>query len=259
MSKFLPLFILAITVITGCAQKHTNSKSSHTLNCILLGYDSLAFYYGNSDRMYRLERGKVTDSAFMNKLMTEAKEQVADSSFHIKIKPTASADIANNIRELVDLLNENDLQNRSIDTLDENEKMTFHATSMQELVDLLTIRPDPVRLQFPKDDDTIRLKKDSLLPAKALVGIVLGGNDIYAYKSPGIQSGKIYTYEEWKKYLLVNKSEDNLTVLIKSSKNGTYKNVVDVLDQMVELGIEKYSLVDISKAEENYINTFIKK
>ena len=40
-----------------------------------------------------------------------------------------------------------------------------------------------------------------------------------------------------------------LIVLIKPSKKSTYKNLVDILDEMVICGVKTYAIVDITPAE----------
>lgn len=48
-------------------------------------------------------------------------------------------------------------------------------------------------------------------------------------------------------------AKDSLTVLIKSTSNSSYKNLVDVLDEMIINNVKRYSIVDISKDEETFL------
>ena len=51
-------------------------------------------------------------------------------------------------------------------------------------------------------------------------------------------------------------SKDSMIVLIKASRNSAYKNLVDILDEMIINNVKRYSIVDISKQEENFLETF---
>jgi len=50
-------------------------------------------------------------------------------------------------------------------------------------------------------------------------------------------------------------AKDSLTILVKASKNSSYKYVVNVLDEMIINQVKRYAIVDISKAEENLLET----
>ncbi|MDR2955242.1 MAG: biopolymer transporter ExbD [Prevotella sp.] len=48
----------------------------------------------------------------------------------------------------------------------------------------------------------------------------------------------------------IKKSKDGLNVLIKPTKDSNYRNLVDVLDEMHICGIDRYTIIDIEKADE---------
>ena len=256
MVRITLIGVLILSVLEGCSQKKHRQDSDSVLNCILLGYDSVAFYYGSSNQMIALEKGKIGDKLFIDKVVQQAKKHTYDTAFQIKIKPTASADIANNFRDLVNILNDNNIENRSIDTLDKNEQLVFQTKSLQEIIEQL--HAEPLRLYLPKADST-DAKTAVPLTDSAIIVLVFGKNGIYTYTGRDIESGRIYTYEEFNQFLFKKKSAGNITVLIKSSEQSTYSNVVDMLDLMTVVGIEKYSMIDITKEEENHLNKFKKR
>jgi biopolymer transport protein ExbD len=58
-----------------------------------------------------------------------------------------------------------------------------------------------------------------------------------------------------KKKFSLSLAKDSMIVLIKASKNSVYKNLVDILDEMIINNVKRYSIVDISKQEESFIET----
>jgi len=48
-------------------------------------------------------------------------------------------------------------------------------------------------------------------------------------------------------------ARDSMIVLIKASGNSAYKNLVDILDEMIINNVKRYSIVDISKQEESFL------
>ena len=48
-------------------------------------------------------------------------------------------------------------------------------------------------------------------------------------------------------------AKDSMIVLIKASKSSAYKNLVDVLDEMIINNVKRYSIADMSKDEETFL------
>ena len=55
------------------------------------------------------------------------------------------------------------------------------------------------------------------------------------------------------KQFSLNTAKDSMIVLIKAGKNAAYKNLVDILDEMIINGVKRYSVVDISKDENSFL------
>ena len=70
-----------------------------------------------------------------------------------------------------------------------------------------------------------------------------------------MKGGRKYTYKEFRAFLAKKRSNKELLVFIKTSRNNTYRNTVNMLDEMVAGNIKKYSLIDITEAEEDYLST----
>ncbi|HLK30626.1 MAG TPA: hypothetical protein VKT28_18755 [Puia sp.] len=244
IKTFFILFFITHFLI-GC--NNTQNASESVLSCILLGYDSIAIYQGNSSKMSGLERGKLNDSVFVNQIIKFAKEQSGNLNFKVAIKPTASGDVGTNLKKLVDLLNKNNIQNRSIDTLDDIEEKKFGIESLQKY-----LSPQPLNLYLPKDDSH-EPKIDQSILKDAITVITFENEGIYAYSGTNIKSGEKYTYNQFRKFLLDKKSRGDIYVIIKPSKSCTYKNTVNMLDEMTIDNIKKYALVDLTKDEEKYL------
>jgi biopolymer transport protein ExbD len=247
MTQHRFFILLAIAASLGCQLPHSKIKGGNKLSCILLGHDSIAWYYGPSAQMAGLEIGKITDTLFLQAFIRSAKDQMGDSAFVIILKPTASDDVLPNMEMMVDKLNKNDLQRRDMGALDDNEKKKFNAVSWQMQLDM----PKPRQLVLPEGDGSQSPYANA--PVADRLVLLFNQRGIYAYPGDDMSSGKTYTYPELIKMLTAQKSNPRLTILIKPAARATYRNTVDVLDAAVQSGIKKYALIDITPAEEEYL------
>jgi hypothetical protein len=250
MNKALLLMTLFGTIYAGCSQRHSHGKTANKLNFILLGNDSIACYYGNSDDITDLKQGSLSNTTFVQTLMKTAKQHAMDGALALVIKPTASTNVGDDFKSLVDQLNINDLQGRSLDTLDETERKMFNRISLQDVMD----RPQPTsyHFQLPKDEPN---QKDSATGpvADRLIVFIYGDSGIYAYRGADLHSGKKYTRAQLGSLLVANKSNPKFFVSIRPAASSTYKSTVNMLDEMTIAGIKHYNLVDISKDQEGFI------
>lgn len=118
------LLIAFVVLIAGC---NTSMKETSKLNIILFGYDSIACYYGNSTELTDLRYGKITDSLFMDTILTNARDRKPGL---IVLKPGDGAAVLGNWEYLDTLFKMNNFENRKIDTLDEKEQKFFNTTSI---------------------------------------------------------------------------------------------------------------------------------
>ena len=170
--------IFFAAIYAGCAQRHSGGRTTNKLNFILLGYDSIACYYGNSNDIMDLKQGSLSDINFVQALMKTAKQRATDGKLALAIKPTASSNVGDDFKKLVDLLNNNDLQGRTLDTLDETEQKIFNRISLQDVIN--SSQSTPLHLNLPRDEPG---QKDSGPGPSAdrLVIFIFGDSGIYAY------------------------------------------------------------------------------
>jgi biopolymer transport protein ExbD len=116
-------------------------------------------------------------------------------------------------------------------------------------------QPTAMRLNLPKDvdkpDDQNKLKESAaltLMPSK--------NDQIYYYEGldpSKLQSGTFKTIRD----IILDKKRrtdpKDFMVILKPSKDATYKNTVDILDEMKIDDVKRYALVDLSPDEYKFI------
>ena len=117
--------------------------------------------------------------------------------------------------------------------------------------------PSAMQLYMPKDTD----KPDEQNKAKesgALTVLIGKGNQVYYYEGQLLPDGSNFKSTSFdpetgiRKVLIDKKRrtpEEDLVVVIKPNDEATYKNTVDILDEMTINGIKRFALVDITPNE----------
>jgi biopolymer transport protein ExbD len=115
-------------------------------------------------------------------------------------------------------------------------------------------QPTAMRLFLPKDAD--KPEDQNKAKESGVITLLLGkDNNVFYYEGQLESNGsnfKSSTFKEIRTVLIDKKrntSEKDLVVIIKPSADCTYKNVVDILDEMAINVLKKYALVDISEGE----------
>ena len=247
MKNWAFLFTGVIFCAFSCGQSH--SKDSPRLACIFLGYDSVIYYTGSSTRMEDVNRGKVTDTVFMNEMFAKIKK----GGLPLTLKPGGAGDVMTNLQEVIDLANRYEVTQRSEDSIDVNEEKAFGAATPPQLKAFLQGQPLSFQSDLPKDGPGNPNAVANLPKASQLVILIAGGTEIYAYLGGDIEKGKKYTYQELTDLLKTKRSDKDFSVVIKPAKSGTYKNTVDMLDIMTISNIKHYALMDITNEEEDYL------
>src|SRR6185295_14655578 len=92
--------------------------------------------------------------------------------------------------------------------------------------------------------------------ASGALTLMLGKNDaVYYYEgelAPDASNFKSTTFKEVRTVIIDKKKSTDpkdFVVVIKPDKDATYKNTVDMLDEMLINDIKRYALVDISDVE----------
>jgi len=124
-------------------------------------------------------------------------------------------------------------------------------------------KPRSASLNMPKDGPPMTLGDSSALT------VLLAGNDrIYFYRGSwedAIKGNKIFKTDissvvfrnailQQKRQLeLNNNKSDGLMLLIKSTEEASYRNVIDILDEILINNVKKYAIVKTEDAEKAWI------
>jgi biopolymer transport protein ExbD len=131
--------------------------------------------------------------------------------------------------------------------------------------------PNTMRLIMPKDEKNE--DKQTEVKESAALTILMGkDNNIYYYEGQLKADGSNFsstTYKEVREVIQNKKKnvmqmgrslgyhqdslDKDLVVVIKPNENATYKNTVDVLDEMTINNIKRFAIVDITQAERDAI------
>jgi biopolymer transport protein ExbD len=115
-------------------------------------------------------------------------------------------------------------------------------------------QPTAMRLYLPKDvkDDDKNKVKNS-----AVITLMLAKNDqIYYYEGDSAAGLKPTDFKKIRDIVVDKKRRTDpkdFVVIIKPSVDATYKNTVNILDEMTIDGVKRYAMVDISPVEYNFI------
>jgi biopolymer transport protein ExbD len=111
-----------------------------------------------------------------------------------------------------------------------------------------------MKLFLPKDTD--KPEEQNKAKESGALTLLLGkGHNVYYYEGtldPSASNFKSSTMKQIRNEILTKKRttpKDDLVIVIKPSNEATYKDVVDILDEMTINDITRYALVDISEVE----------
>ncbi len=107
-------------------------------------------------------------------------------------------------------------------------------------------QPTSMNLAMPKDTD--KPDEENKVKESGSLTLMLGkGNVIYYYFGNDPATMQTTCYKEIRKIILDKKKAtpaDDLFIIVKPDKDATYKNAVDVLDEMSINDIKRYAMVD---------------
>jgi biopolymer transport protein ExbD len=130
------------------------------------------------------------------------------------------------------------------------------------------LKPNAMDLQMPADpkDDEPR---QAIAESKSLT-ILLGANNSISYyegigndpSHPPVVNHTTFANNNGIRDIIINKREqvmkqhgvNDLMVLIKADKSANYKNVVDIMDEMLINHVERYAMVDITPEDDAYLH-----
>ncbi len=112
-------------------------------------------------------------------------------------------------------------------------------------------QPTSMNLNMPKD--TKDTKDETLVKKSGSLTLMLGkGNVIYYYYGDDPTKMQTTTYKEVRNIILEKKKTtppEDLFIIIKPDKDASYKNAVDMLDEMNIDDISRYAMVDPTEDE----------
>ena len=118
----------------------------------------------------------------------------------------------------------------------------------------------PTAMKLPLPKDTEKKEDQTKIKQSGALTIMLGkDNHVFYYEGElapdahNFKSANFSSAEDGIRAAILNKKlstpESDFFVVIKPSEECTYKNVVDILDEMVINVVKRYALVDISPVE----------
>jgi biopolymer transport protein ExbD len=116
-------------------------------------------------------------------------------------------------------------------------------------------QPTAMRLFLPKDVKDPN--EQNKVKNSAVITLMLGKNDvIYYYEGDSAQKLKPTDFKKIRDIVIDKKrrtDSKDFVVVIKPTVDATYKNTVNILDEMTIDGVKRYAMVDISPVEYNFI------
>ncbi len=112
-------------------------------------------------------------------------------------------------------------------------------------------QPTAMKLFLPKDVD--KPEEQNKVKASAVLTIMLGKNDqIYYYEGDDPTKVQTSNFKAIRDVILDKKRRTDpkdFVVVLKPTKDATYKNTVNILDEMTIDEVKRFALVDISDPE----------
>ncbi len=119
-------------------------------------------------------------------------------------------------------------------------------------------QPTAMKLYLPKDTD--KPEEQNKVKASGALTLLLGKNDqVFYYEgelAPDASNFKTGSFKDIRKVIIDKKratDEKDFVVVIKPDNDATYKNTVDILDEMTINDVKRYAMVDISPVEYSLI------
>ena len=111
-------------------------------------------------------------------------------------------------------------------------------------------RPKAMKLILPKDTDD---KDKQKVKVSAVITILLGKNDkVYYYEGDSLTGIKVSNYKYIRDVILDKKRRTDTAffeVILKPSRDASFRNTVNILDEMTIDAVNHYALVDITPDE----------
>src|SRR6266404_4210237 len=144
--KNCAVFLIGMSFcLIGCGQSHKGDSTdigNDRLTCLVLGYDSIIYYLGNSKDMRDVNRGKVTDTVFVRVMF----KKITKDGLTMVLKPGDGGDLMTNMQELIDFANIYNVGRKSVDTIDGNEEKAFGVATSPPIKTMMKGEPFEFKL-----------------------------------------------------------------------------------------------------------------
>jgi biopolymer transport protein ExbD len=117
--------------------------------------------------------------------------------------------------------------------------------------------PTPMKLFLPRDSEEAKTSFTTTTADSVLTLLLTSGKVFYYTEDAGSQKhASTVSYKDLREVLLEHKERagSHLVVVIKPTETCTYRNTVDVLDEMTINEIKRYALVDLTDEEREIVN-----
>jgi biopolymer transport protein ExbD len=117
-------------------------------------------------------------------------------------------------------------------------------------------QPTALALKLPKDvPDDIKQKQ----PISGVLTLLLAGNDkVFYYEKDDFHTMQSTTFSGIRSVIIAKKVKtkaSDFMVILKPSSEASYKNTIQILDEMNINAVKRYALVDIDPDEYNWIRS----
>ena len=115
-------------------------------------------------------------------------------------------------------------------------------------------KPQTMEISMPSNDKVTEEEQNKVQASRAITVILGGDNQLFYYTGePNYEdynSLKETSYEaDGLRELLLNRNREVVTEMNKASDDASYKNLIDVLDEMQICNISKYAIVDMTEGD----------
>ena len=131
-------------------------------------------------------------------------------------------------------------------------------TMIAFIMTIRTAQPTAMKLYVPKEE---KPETEHVVKASGALTLLLAKNGVIFFYEGELKKDASNLHscdlKDIGKVILQKKqttNEKDFVVVIKPSEESTYKNTVDVLDQMTVNDVKRYAMVDISPVEKDIIN-----
>lgn len=239
--------LIFISVMISC----TNKIEQESIKVYIAGCDSIFFTTDTVFSKNDLKGSNKDDTMFINDIIKEAK----NSGKNILIKPFAGycGSTGQTTMDLAALFFKNNLTGLVI-MPDSVEEVCFNDVSLVKAIEMIR-GSGPIKLSMPKEEISEPIKTK---PESTLTFLLTGNEQLYYYS--GEFNNRLIKTDYKKAIKIINDFKNKATpadlmFLLKSDKDATFKNIIDMLDLMTICNVPKYHYAetDLTKNEKLFL------